>query len=239
MIPENSIIDPLGLKGPGPGVFSLINRFGWLREWELAQWRMGQQHEMLRRESVPQPRVVESTSREPGVRSVHDVAAQTTLSTVRGFRPPSPSSGEVISSPGLAGAKVNLLSRFDGLNSYASLSAAYSPASYYRTLLGASPEPMPTSRFAGVSEQLIEWQPYLLHVLQSASGLRVWIRDQQLDELSGYDLLARVRDELASMGLRLASFAVNGREIWRGDIAKNETTALPVEESASTIDRVY
>lgn len=65
-----------------------------------------------------------------------------------------------------------------------------------------------------------DYEPQLLHVFQSAQGLRVWLRDFRLEPNGGPRILAALRRELARSGIALAALTVNGHLLWEHDAAR-------------------
>jgi hypothetical protein len=57
------------------------------------------------------------------------------------------------------------------------------------------------------------WQAQHTHVMLSAEGLRVWLRDARYQGSDGYQLLRGMREQFARLGLRLAQFTLNGTQV--------------------------
>jgi hypothetical protein len=224
----------------GTNPASLKTRLGWLREWEQAQWKLGQQRSAAGNPPPYESRVLyEASSHGHGPVETHreqmNTGLQNNQETSQNMRAPDGPHVRQISQLATAAMMAPHGGPYPDF-------ALYGPSLFVSRFL-----PVPVHSPGGLSppaptwnpEPLAEWRPYLLHVMQGAGGIRVWIRDKQLSESSEQEIAASIRNELSLRGMNLLSLTVNGKEILRSAAIDDNAAASFVPDMDTTINRTY
>ena len=236
ILPENAVINPRDARNTDAEVNSLKNYMGWLREWEQAQWRTSPWRGGGQAAVKPSEGSADLATRQP-VTGAEDGAWSRTASsaTKDGLLPSAPMQGPATGAP--AALNYSPVSQ-SAQNQTFPLYSAVAPAFYDRCPIASVSEPLPPS-LAFSLDQMVEWQPYLLHILPGAMGVRVWIRDRRLSEISDQDLLVKVRSELRAKGMKLEALTVNGKEIWRATDTDNKNLESSDGAVSLLLDRIF
>lgn len=239
IFPGHLDADPQVTRAPDANAVSLKNRFGWLREWELAQWRANQRPETAEYRSTQKTTGTELESQKPESGNANGARDEATSEVTRNPAPAPAATENSVRSQLTAGVKVNPAVQQDNFIVNPLLGGACSLVAYYQGSISSLAGGSLPSQILWVSKQIQEWQPYLLHVIQTDSGVRVSVRDKRFKDISGNDLIAEVRGELATYGISLASLTVNGREIWRTVDASNDESGSSAGNGVMAVNRVY
>lgn len=78
------------------------------------------------------------------------------------------------------------------------------------------------------------WQKRMMHLTGKDQDIRLWIRDNELSQTQSSNLVYRLANDMASMGLRLKSATVNGKPALRAG-AEPETDTETTETTETTI----
>jgi hypothetical protein len=240
IFPGHIDADPQVTRGSEANAVSLKNRFGWLREWELAQWCTSQRTETTEYPSKQQTIGPELGSQKTESGNSNDVRDEAKREVMQNPTPAPAVTGNSSQARLSPGIKVNAGVQQDNFIVNSPLGGAYSPVSYYQgSVSSLASGGALSSQFLWPSKDIQEWQPYLLHVVQTDSGVRVSVRDKRFKDISGNNLIAKVRGELTTYGICLASLTVNGREIWRAVEVSNDASGPSIGNGVLAVDRVY
>ncbi|HLQ26895.1 MAG TPA: hypothetical protein VK138_13580 [Acidiferrobacterales bacterium] len=233
---STSKVEIEAIESPSAKVTALLDRLAWLREWEKAQWQ-----EHLHRYTGPQENknVQQPTELEP---------LNPEIGYDQKLAPPAPSSSiKSGHSTLLTGhtsyrfALVNgrMMTQAPRLlaNNFVGVSWSMSP-SEYRACIAEPDVKAAMSPVNWLSPEFTQWQPQFLRVINSAKGMRVWIRDFRIATNRGGEILTALRRELASLGMELASLVVNGNMVWdKAD--QQEQGVTDIEDQQLHINYVY
>lgn len=240
MLPDDIGFFPREANSSGANTASLKNRLGWLREWEQAQWKLGTLPARTGNHPIHESSVLNQSSPQghgpteprPGQTNTELQNNQTTSQNMR-------TSGNLLARQVSHGAATGMIAPLSG--PYAD-SGLFGPSLLLTRVLpalnhspGAGTSPLSTWN----AEPYIEWRPYLMHFMQSAGGIRVWIRDKQLTGFSMLEIAASIRNELSLRGINLLSLTVNGKELWVSTPLEDAESESFMPDTATTINRTY
>lgn len=184
------------------------NHSAWLEQLESAQWQQRLRYQ-------PNNGSGQQRSSDAASDSLREQAPfRSTAAVSTGANAPVDTRRQAT---GMAESTANGMARAS-LNSGTVRAANMQPTA---ALLPTSPQPLPTlgdeldRTMAPQARRLLamQWQARNAHVMLSAEGLRVWLRDTRYREGDGQKLLRALRSQFAHTGLRLAQFTLNGSQI--------------------------
>ncbi len=228
-----SKVDIESLESPSAKAVALQDRLAWQREWEKAQWQEQPRRYTGAEENKDDRQTTEPASLSPPPKP--DAAPLMQLQ-LRG-------SGRGALAAGYTGYRSAPVSgpitgQAGGLpvNDFFGLPFAVSPAPYQAGVVRQSAA-APAVNW--LRPEFMQWQPQFVHAVNSAQGLRVWIRDFRVAPNRGGEILSALRRQLAGLGVKLASIVINGDTVWRQQDGQDARSDVDIDGQQLNINYIY
>ncbi|MES2538656.1 MAG: hypothetical protein V4632_22590 [Pseudomonadota bacterium] len=188
--------------GAGPGV---ANHSAWLEQLESAQWQQRLRYQPGGQQQRPAAQAgtggeAQTRSRPAPAAAGGDKQFHATSDAARAASAPGSNVVTATANTGAARA------------SAANAGNASSPQPAQRPLMAGSDHDSVLPQL-GRRLPAVTWQAQHAHVRATENGLQVWLRDARHQETDGLKLLRELRSRFAQLGLRLAQFTLNGKQV--------------------------